>query len=157
MPPNLRFTVKCFMLSANPRFFKVLLIFFLVLINQNLTYAQLSFNVEKKMAASYDFMTLNIMEKMYQLSLHKIDAGILSEKEARCIAISTTDLMGNAAAQKFNRITEKSLQGITPSLNDEKFIEEISQRYLPFMNLIAEECSQLRERQRKDNHFEDNS
>lgn len=131
-------------------FSNALLILSFLLISQQAGHAQLSFNVEKKMRTSYDFMTQNIMEKMYQLSLYKIKEGVLTEKEARCIAINTTDLMGNAAANQFNQITEKSLKGITPSLKDESFIEEISQRYLPFMQIIAEECSQLEGKQPED-------
>lgn len=125
---------------------RILAITFISLMGSAFSHAQISFNVTEKMAQDYDFMTRSIMLKMHTLQDSKINEGLLTEFESRCIAINTVDLMGNSAANELNHITEQSMKGIEPSLKDEAFIDEVQKRYLPFMQLIAAECSLEQER-----------
>ncbi len=106
----------------------------------------ISIDVLTPLEREQDLFTASVIHRIMQTQEEKVTEGMMTPFESRCIATNTVDLLGTPNADRFTQITERSLLGIEPSLQDERFIAEISERYLIYLQLIANQCTIEQER-----------
>ncbi len=106
----------------------------------------ISIDVLTKLDQPRSFQTESIIARMMKTQEEKIESGVMTQFESHCIAVNTVDLLGDENASRFTQITARALEGVEPSLDDQKFISEISNRYYTYMMLIANQCAVEQER-----------
>lgn len=117
-------------------------IFFFLFIAVMPVHAQnISINVLSKMDKPYDFKTSTLITRLLETQKDKIANGILNEFEARCITVNIIDTLGAENAERFVSITEKVHQKFELSIQDEKFMNEVYERYLPYISLVTQQCT----------------